>query len=69
MFDLATSHVQMQGYSTDTVSEIHAEAPQATASKGLAQGPYVVARVGTLLSMYGTFIAPIGPWLFLAIYL
>ena len=26
--------------------EFHAEAPQATASEGLAQGPYVVARVG-----------------------
>ena len=31
-------------YSTDTVSEFHAEAPQATASEGLAQGPYVAAR-------------------------
>ena len=28
------------------VSEFHAEAPQATASEGLAQGPYVAARVG-----------------------
>ena len=28
------------------VSEFHAEAPQATASKGLAQGPYVAARTG-----------------------
>src|SRR6218665_2266410 len=33
-------------YSTDTVSEFHAEAPQATAGKGLAQGPYVAARAG-----------------------
>src|SRR6218665_404239 len=33
-------------YSTDTVSEFYAEAPQATASKGLAQGPYVAARAG-----------------------
>ena len=32
--------------STDTVSEFHAEAPQATAGKGLAQGPYVAARAG-----------------------
>src|SRR6218665_3207950 len=31
-------------HSTDTVSEFHAEAPQATASEGLAQGPYVAAR-------------------------
>jgi len=30
----------------DSVPEFHAEAPQATASKGLAQGPYVAARVG-----------------------
>ena len=29
----------------DTVPEFHAEALQATASVGLAQGPYVVARV------------------------
>ena len=27
------------------MSEFHAEAPQATASEGLAQGPYVAARV------------------------
>jgi len=30
--------------STDTVPEFHDEAPQATVSKGLAQGPYVAAR-------------------------
>ena len=30
----------------DTVSEFHAEAPQATASEGLAQSPYVAARAG-----------------------
>ena len=30
----------------NTVSEFHAEAPQAIASEGLAQGPCVVARVG-----------------------
>jgi len=33
-------------HSTDTVPEFHAEAPQATASYGLAQGPYVAARAG-----------------------
>src|SRR6218665_204151 len=33
-------------HSTDTVSEFHAEAPQATVSEGLAQGPYVAARAG-----------------------
>src|SRR6218665_2546382 len=30
-------------HSTDTVSEFHIEAPQATASEGLAQGPNVAA--------------------------
>jgi len=30
----------------DTVSEFHAEEPQATASEGLAQGLYVTARAG-----------------------
>ena len=30
----------------DTVPEFHAEAPQATVSEGLAQGPYVAARMG-----------------------
>src|SRR6218665_3611747 len=33
-------------HNTDTVSEFHSEAPQATASEGLAQGPYVAARAG-----------------------
>ena len=28
------------------MSEFHAEAPQATVSQGLAQGPYVAARAG-----------------------
>ena len=32
--------------SPDTVSEFHAEAPQAIAGKGLAQGSYVAARAG-----------------------
>src|SRR6218665_1218646 len=32
--------------STDTVSEFHSEAPQATVSEGLAQSPYVAARAG-----------------------
>jgi len=30
----------------DTVPEFHTEALQATASEGLAQGPYMVARAG-----------------------
>ena len=33
-------------HSTDTVPEFHTEAPQSTASEGLAQGPYVAARAG-----------------------
>ena len=33
-------------YSTDTVSEFHAKALQASTSAGLAQGPYVAARAG-----------------------
>jgi len=33
-------------HSTDTVSEFHAEAPQATASEGLTQGPYMADRAG-----------------------
>jgi len=39
-----------------TVSEFHAEAPQTTASEGLAQGPYVAATAGfkhTTLRMKG----------------
>src|SRR6218665_2235339 len=32
--------------STDNVSEFCAEAPQATASEGLVQGPYVAPRAG-----------------------
>src|SRR6218665_131283 len=32
--------------STDTVSEFYAEAPQATASEGLDQGPNVAAKAG-----------------------
>src|SRR6218665_518514 len=38
-------------YSTDTVSEFHAEAHrQLTAGKGLAQGLYVTARAGVELT-------------------
>ena len=33
----------------DTVPEFHAEAPQATVSQRLAQGPYVAARAGVEL--------------------
>ena len=31
-------------HSMGTVSEFQAEAPQATASEGLAEGPYMVAK-------------------------
>src|SRR6218665_3479059 len=31
-------------HSTDTVSKFHAEAPETTASEGLAQGPYEASR-------------------------
>jgi len=30
----------------DTVPDFHAEAPQATVSEGLSQGPYVAAKAG-----------------------
>ena len=33
-------------YSTDTVSEFHAEAHRQLQVKGLAQGPYMAARAG-----------------------
>ena len=42
----STTTQRCSQHSTDTVSVFHAEAPQATASEGLAQGPYVAARVG-----------------------
>ena len=42
----STTTQRCSRYSTDTVSEFHAEAPQATASEGLAQGPYVADRAG-----------------------
>jgi len=33
----------------DTVPEFHIEAPQATTSKGLTQGPYMAVRAGVEL--------------------
>ena len=33
-------------HSTDTVSEFYTKTPQATVSEGLAQGPFMAARVG-----------------------
>src|SRR6218665_120444 len=43
---LSTTTQRRSRHSTDTVPEFHAEAPQATVSEGLAQGPYVAARAG-----------------------
>ena len=43
----STTTQKRSRHSTNTpVSEFHAEAPQATVSEGLAQGPYVAARAG-----------------------
>src|SRR6218665_919816 len=39
-------HLRRPRHNTDTAPEFHAEVPQATMSEGLAQGPYLVARVG-----------------------
>ena len=38
----------------DTVSDLHAEVPLATASEGLARGPYVAGRVGFELATLWT---------------
>ena len=43
-FFKATTAQRRSWHSTDTVSEFHVKAPQAIASEGLAQGPYVAAR-------------------------
>src|SRR6218665_2141186 len=43
-------------HSTDTVSEFHAEALQAT--EGLVQGPYVAARAGFKPATLPSFIHP-----------
>jgi len=48
-YSASSSSILLRGapdYNTDTVSEFHAEAPQATVSEGLARGPYVAARAG-----------------------
>jgi len=42
----STTTQRRSRHSTDTVSEFHAKAPQATVSDGLVQGPYVGARAG-----------------------
>src|SRR6218665_1226063 len=42
----STATQRRSRHRTDTVSEFHAEAPQATASEGLSQGSYVGARAG-----------------------
>ena len=42
----STTTQRRSRHSTDTASEFHAKSAQATVSKGLAQGPYMAARVG-----------------------
>src|SRR6218665_1199526 len=44
-------------HSTDTVSEFHTEAPQATASEGLVQGSYAAARAGFELTTFQTKVS------------
>ena len=43
---MSTNTQRHSRHSTNTASEFHAEAPQATASEALAQGPYVATRAG-----------------------
>ena len=45
LFKSATTQRRYR-HSTNTVLEFHVEAPQATASEGLAQGPYMAFRAG-----------------------
>ena|SRR6218665_4037594 len=54
---MSTTNKRRSRHSTDTVSEFHAEAPQATASEGLAQGLYVAARAGFELTTLWTKVA------------
>src|SRR6218665_3945414 len=42
----STTTKRRSRHSMDTVSEFHAKAPQAIASEGIAQGPYVATRTG-----------------------
>src|SRR6218665_2494627 len=42
----STTTQRRSRHSTDTVKEFHAEAPQSTASEGLAHGQYLAARAG-----------------------
>ena len=55
---ISIAHLHVYYYSealpTYTVTEFHAEAPQATASEGLAQGSYVAARAGFELTTLRT---------------
>ena len=50
-FFKSTTTQKRSRHSTDTVPEFHTEAPQATASEGLAQGPYVAASVVSVSSL------------------
>ena len=42
----STTTQRCSRHSTDTVSEFHTKETQATASEGLSQNPYMVARAG-----------------------
>src|SRR6218665_484310 len=46
LFKSSTTQRRSRHCSMDTVSEFHAEVPQATASEGLFQGSYVAASSG-----------------------
>ena len=43
---MSTTTQRRSQHSTDTVSDFLAEAPQAIASEGLAQGSYMTAKAG-----------------------
>src|SRR6218665_2114541 len=43
---MSTTTQRPSRHSMNTVPEFYAETPQATASEGLAQGPYMAARAG-----------------------
>src|SRR6218665_3763384 len=48
----STTTQKRSRHSTDTVSEFHVEAPQATVSEEIGQGHYVVARAGFELKTF-----------------
>ena len=52
-YDIYDTTQRRSWHSTNTVSEFHTEAPQVTATEGLAQGPYVAARAGFEPTSFG----------------